>query len=174
VHTVSFCSRACAHLYMVPCSAIGYSHQSDQNMDIDANMEGMDVPQDLQQQTVQAIPAEAVSNNTGLDPAPDYSVHPLHDATEPPHAPTPPVISSISSPRDFRDIQVKIHIRRPEKDSWTYLGRGTVSQEITGHSSRISECFSTNACSYKVLTSCSHSVISFSCTNCHRQNPRRV
>ncbi|KAF9455102.1 hypothetical protein P691DRAFT_800109 [Macrolepiota fuliginosa MF-IS2] len=37
----------------------------------------------------------------------------------------------------FREIQVKVHIRRPEKDSWVYLGRGTVSQEVTGHSSRV-------------------------------------
>ncbi|KXN83855.1 hypothetical protein AN958_00935 [Leucoagaricus sp. SymC.cos] len=37
----------------------------------------------------------------------------------------------------IRDIQVKVHIRRPEKDSWVYLGRGTVSQEVNGHSSRV-------------------------------------
>lgn len=45
-----------------------------------------------------------------------------------------------SNPRDrehFREIQVKVHIRRPEKDSWVYLGRGTVSQEVNGHSSRV-------------------------------------
>jgi len=38
---------------------------------------------------------------------------------------------------NFRDIQVKVHIRRPEKDSWVYLGRGLVTQEVTGHSSRV-------------------------------------
>ncbi|KAF8641078.1 hypothetical protein AX17_000722 [Amanita inopinata Kibby_2008] len=37
----------------------------------------------------------------------------------------------------FREIQVKVHIRRPERDSWVYLGRGLVSQEVTGHSSRV-------------------------------------
>jgi hypothetical protein len=42
------------------------------------------------------------------------------------------------APRDnFRDIQVKVHIRRPERDSWVYLGRGLVTQELTGHSSRV-------------------------------------
>jgi hypothetical protein len=43
-------------------------------------------------------------------------------------------------PRDsFREIQVKVHIRRPERDSWVYLGRGTVIQEVTGQSSRVGE-----------------------------------
>lgn len=41
--------------------------------------------------------------------------------------------------RDFRDIHVKVHIRRPEKDSWMYLGRGIATQEISGHSSRVGE-----------------------------------
>jgi len=42
------------------------------------------------------------------------------------------------SPRDnFREIQVKVHIRKPERDSWVYLGRGVVTQEMTGHSSRV-------------------------------------
>ncbi|KAG2154772.1 hypothetical protein DEU56DRAFT_770282 [Suillus clintonianus] len=39
--------------------------------------------------------------------------------------------------REFRDIQVKVHIRRPEKDSWAYLGRALVSQEVVGQSSRV-------------------------------------
>ncbi|KAF8213117.1 hypothetical protein K438DRAFT_1706727 [Mycena galopus ATCC 62051] len=49
-----------------------------------------------------------------------------------PTAPTPP------APRDaFRDIQVKVHIRRPDRDSWVYMGRGVVSQDINGHASRV-------------------------------------
>jgi len=32
---------------------------------------------------------------------------------------------------------VKVHIRRPERDSWVYLGRAMVSQEIAGQSSRV-------------------------------------
>lgn len=39
--------------------------------------------------------------------------------------------------RDFRDIAVKVHIRRPEKDAWTYMGRAIVSQEIIGQHSRV-------------------------------------
>ncbi|KAL0951287.1 hypothetical protein HGRIS_007998 [Hohenbuehelia grisea] len=51
-------------------------------------------------------------------------------------------ISSLAPPpaptRDaFREIQVKVHIRRPERDSWAYLGKGTVTQEVSGHSSRV-------------------------------------
>lgn len=38
---------------------------------------------------------------------------------------------------NFREIQVKVHIRKPERDSWVYLGRGVVTQEMTGHSSRV-------------------------------------
>lgn len=30
-----------------------------------------------------------------------------------------------------------MHIRRPEKDSWVYLGRALVSQEVVGQSSRV-------------------------------------
>lgn len=37
-----------------------------------------------------------------------------------------------------REIIVKVHIRRPERDSWAYLGRAVVSQEVLGgKSSRI-------------------------------------
>ncbi|KAF6766154.1 hypothetical protein DFP72DRAFT_8496 [Ephemerocybe angulata] len=48
--------------------------------------------------------------------------------------------STVAAPaRDnFRDVQVKVHIRRPERDSWMYLGRGIASQEgAGGHSSRV-------------------------------------
>lgn len=46
--------------------------------------------------------------------------------------------TSTTSNRDtFRDIQVKVHIRRPERDSWVYLGRGIATQEVAGHSSRV-------------------------------------
>ncbi|KAI0361505.1 hypothetical protein OH77DRAFT_1508453 [Trametes cingulata] len=60
------------------------------------------------------------------------------------------VIASASQPREpIRDIPVKVHIRRPEKDSWAYMGRGIVSQEITGQSSRV---VVRSATSHKILT----------------------
>lgn len=40
-------------------------------------------------------------------------------------------------PQITREIQVKVHIRRPERDSWVYMGRGIVSQEVIGQSSRV-------------------------------------
>ncbi|KAI0328476.1 hypothetical protein GY45DRAFT_1326183 [Cubamyces sp. BRFM 1775] len=59
-------------------------------------------------------------------------------------------IASAAQPREpIRDIPVKVHIRRPERDSWAYMGRGIVSQEITGQSSRV---VVRSASSHKILT----------------------
>jgi len=56
----------------------------------------------------------------------------------PPESFTPSANPSAREKSDnFREIQVKVHIRKPERDSWVYLGRGVVTQEMTGHSSRI-------------------------------------
>ncbi|KAI6008246.1 hypothetical protein F5J12DRAFT_69531 [Pisolithus orientalis] len=45
---------------------------------------------------------------------------------------------SVAQPsREFKDIQVKVHVRRPERDSWVYLGRALVSQEFMGQNSRV-------------------------------------
>ncbi|KAF5385485.1 hypothetical protein D9757_005344 [Collybiopsis confluens] len=48
-----------------------------------------------------------------------------------------PESGTLGGPLITREIQVKVHIRRPERDSWIYMGRGIVSQEVVGHSSRI-------------------------------------
>ena len=53
----------------------------------------------------------------------------------------PPQPQTVYSRENFRDIQVKVHIRRPERDSWVYLGRGLVTQEVMGHSSRVGALF---------------------------------
>ena len=37
----------------------------------------------------------------------------------------------------FKDVPVKVHVRRPDKDNWAYLGRALVSQELFGNSTRI-------------------------------------
>ncbi|KAI0669794.1 hypothetical protein C8Q78DRAFT_145634 [Trametes maxima] len=59
-------------------------------------------------------------------------------------------IAGAAQPREpIRDIPVKVHIRKPEKDSWAYMGRGVVSQEITGQSSRV---VVRSATSHKILT----------------------
>ncbi|PPQ87044.1 hypothetical protein CVT25_000021 [Psilocybe cyanescens] len=48
-----------------------------------------------------------------------------------PHAPT------LTVRDNFREIQVKVHVRNPGKDTWSYQGRGVVIQELSGHSSRV-------------------------------------
>ncbi|EPT03872.1 hypothetical protein FOMPIDRAFT_50916 [Fomitopsis schrenkii] len=56
------------------------------------------------------------------------------------------IVAPATQARDpFRDISVKVHIRRPDRDSWTYLGRGLISQE----QSRI---VVRSAASHKVMT----------------------
>ncbi|KAI0735065.1 hypothetical protein C8Q76DRAFT_269207 [Earliella scabrosa] len=60
------------------------------------------------------------------------------------------VVAAASQNREpFRDIPVKVHIRRPDRDSWAYMGRGIVSQEISGQSSRV---VVRSASSHKILT----------------------
>jgi len=59
-------------------------------------------------------------------------------------------ISTTRSRDTFRDIAVKVHIRRPGKDSWVYLGRALVTQEIVGQTSRVVVRSTTND---KVMTS---------------------
>ncbi|KAI0825030.1 hypothetical protein BC628DRAFT_1375151 [Trametes gibbosa] len=60
------------------------------------------------------------------------------------------VIASAAQPREpIRDIPVKVHIRRPDKDSWAYMGRGIVSQEVSGQSSKV---VVRSATSHKILT----------------------
>jgi len=72
-----------------------------------------------------------------IDALPDMSQQdvPLSNPQVQDHHSAP--LQTANSRDHFREIQVKVHIRRPEKDSWVYLGRGTVSQEVTGHSSRV-------------------------------------
>ncbi|KAF7966255.1 hypothetical protein HWV62_39429 [Athelia sp. TMB] len=48
-----------------------------------------------------------------------------------------PVHATMQPRESFREIAVKVHIRRPEKDSWVYLGRALVSQEVVGQASRV-------------------------------------
>ncbi|KZS96100.1 hypothetical protein SISNIDRAFT_337509 [Sistotremastrum niveocremeum HHB9708] len=50
-------------------------------------------------------------------------------------SPTAP--DTISQRPNYREMNVKIHIRKPGKDTWQYVGRGIVTQEISGHSSRV-------------------------------------
>jgi len=58
--------------------------------------------------------------------------------------PQPPSNAQLVTPQppptvreNFREIQVKVHVRTPGKDTWAYQGRGVVTQEIMGHESRV-------------------------------------
>ncbi|KAI0033427.1 hypothetical protein K488DRAFT_47715, partial [Vararia minispora EC-137] len=37
----------------------------------------------------------------------------------------------------FKDIPVKVHVRRPERDSWAYVGRAVVTLEVNGSTSQV-------------------------------------
>lgn len=37
----------------------------------------------------------------------------------------------------YCQVPVRVHVRRPGKDTWIYVGRATVSHEVMGHSSRV-------------------------------------
>lgn len=39
----------------------------------------------------------------------------------------------------FREICVKVHVRKPGRDAWTYLGRAFVTQEVIQQTSRVGE-----------------------------------
>jgi hypothetical protein len=59
-------------------------------------------------------------------------------AGSPKHSPGEKLTPPAPAVKDnFREIQVKVHVRQAEKDSWLYLGRGVVTQEVYGQSSRV-------------------------------------
>ncbi|KAI9512805.1 hypothetical protein F5148DRAFT_991741 [Russula earlei] len=57
------------------------------------------------------------------DPSIMHSGHPLSNGT--PHR------------EPFKEIPVKVHTRRPDRDSWVYVGRATVSLDTAGHTSQV-------------------------------------
>ncbi|KAI0001947.1 hypothetical protein BJV77DRAFT_970454 [Russula vinacea] len=66
------------------------------------------------------------------------TLHGLPQVQESPIIHTGIPLSNSSQHREpFREIPVKVHIRRPERDSWVYVGRATVSLDTTGHSSQV-------------------------------------
>jgi len=70
----------------------------------------------------------------------DYAVPQpeIASVTEPFNATPLPASNSGYQRETFKDIPVKVHIRRPEKDSWVYVGRGMVTLDpIPGQSSQV-------------------------------------
>ncbi|KAI0815054.1 hypothetical protein BC629DRAFT_1468932 [Irpex lacteus] len=79
-------------------------------------------------------------------PPPQPQVQPQQAQDEPqgislsaPSTPAPPTFQqqNIQTPDRFREVSVKVHVRRPDRDSWAYIGRGVVTQETFGQGSRI-------------------------------------
>ncbi|TRM60222.1 hypothetical protein BD626DRAFT_505842 [Schizophyllum amplum] len=69
--------------------------------------------------------------------APQAQPTPPAQPTDVPNS-QPPLQAATSQPsQTFREIQVKVHVRRPERDNWVYLGKALVTQELSGHSSRV-------------------------------------
>ncbi|OBZ79251.1 hypothetical protein A0H81_01011 [Grifola frondosa] len=97
-------------------------------MDMDANM---DTASPLQQEPQQAMNQV---QNIPMDHANTAALTEMDRLYQEMRA----VVAGNPQTREpFRDIPVKIHIRRPERDSWAYMGRGIVSQEVLGQSSRV-------------------------------------
>ncbi|KAL1748472.1 hypothetical protein HDZ31DRAFT_29476 [Schizophyllum fasciatum] len=81
-----------------------------------------------------------MDENMQVDSAPSVAPAPEPPQMQPSEAanPQPPLQPAAPQPREsFREIQVKVHVRRPDRDNWTYLGKGLVTQELSGHSSRV-------------------------------------
>ncbi|KAI0274718.1 hypothetical protein BC834DRAFT_965213 [Gloeopeniophorella convolvens] len=66
------------------------------------------------------------------------ALHELPQAQDPSTVAVGLPLSNGAQPREsFRDIPVKVHIRRPDRDSWMYIGRAMVSLDTTGHNSQV-------------------------------------
>ncbi|KAI0695153.1 hypothetical protein BC835DRAFT_1415036 [Cytidiella melzeri] len=44
---------------------------------------------------------------------------------------------TLQSQDKFREVSVKVHVRRPDRDAWAYIGRGLVTHEAFGQGNRI-------------------------------------
>ncbi|KAK7694759.1 hypothetical protein QCA50_001947 [Cerrena zonata] len=136
---------------------------TDMNMDSDTttNMEMPQVdmqppapaPQDMS--SFPPLPQELPSNtpsSSGIPSGPLFQstgifTHATNSSY--PGAPSSAIVPSQQGPVVAREIIVKVHIRRPERDSWAYLGRAVVSQEVVGKSNRI---VVKSLTSHKILT----------------------
>ena len=98
---------------------------------------------DLAQQPLTSTQPETLeTNEASTSQGSAFNLGNLMQSLTTPPGSTPTLVSTAPSrSREvFPEIPVKVHIRRPGKDAWVYLGRATVSQEIHGQSSRVGEC----------------------------------
>jgi hypothetical protein len=96
-----------------------------------------------------------VGTSLAVPQAPEPQWPPMNEALPPPQPTGEQAASSSLQPtqspqmKEFRDLNVKMHVRRPGRDSWTYIGRAIVSHDVSGHSSRV---VVRNAATDKVIT----------------------
>ena len=99
---------------------------------------------DLVQQPLTSVQPEILeTNEPSTSQGSAFNLGNLMQSLTTPPGPTPTLASTAPSrSREvFPEIPVKVHIRRPGKDAWVYLGRATVAQEIHGQSSRVGEWY---------------------------------
>ena len=99
---------------------------------------------DLPQQPLTSVQPETVqTNGPSTSQGSAFNLGNLMQSltTPPGQSPTLASTTPSRSREGFPEIPVKVHIRRPGKDAWVYLGRATVTQEIHGQSSRVGEWY---------------------------------
>jgi hypothetical protein len=97
----------------------------------------------VQQSLTPAEPETLETNEPSTSQSSAFNLGNLMQSLTTPPGPTPTLASTgpSRSREGFPEIPVKVHIRRPGKDAWVYLGRATVTQEILGQSSRVGEWY---------------------------------
>ncbi|KAJ3552073.1 hypothetical protein NM688_g4349 [Phlebia brevispora] len=120
---------------------------SSMGMDVDDNPYNTPPPQPQVQAQVDGVqPTNMSLNSFGsactyrsvtLSPTPYRRS--IFASSTPPQRRTPASSRTIATENQsvFKDIPVKVHVRRPDKDNWAYLGRALVCQEAFGQGTRI-------------------------------------
>ena len=99
---------------------------------------------DLGQQPLTSVQPETLGpNEPSTSQGSAFNLGNLMQSLTTPPGPAPTLASTAPSRsrEGFPEIPVKVHIRRPGKDAWVYLGRATVTQEILGQSSRVGKWY---------------------------------
>ena len=109
-------------------------------MEVDAIPANVDL---AQQPRTSTQPETLETNEPSTSQGSAFNLGNLMQSLTTPPGPAPTLASTAPSRsrEGFPDIPVKVHIRRPGKDAWVYLGRATVTQEIYGQSSRVGEWY---------------------------------
>lgn len=109
-------------------------------MEVDVIQGNVDL---AQQPLTSAQPEILETNEPSTSQGSAFNLGNLMQSLTTPPGPAPTLASTAPSRsrEGFPEIPVKVHIRRPGKDAWVYLGRATVTQEIHGQSSRVGKWY---------------------------------